>query len=170
MEGQRGKVAKASASLQRSFRLSERTMKLLDARARELSESRNSLAERLLDEGLHTERHPLIVFRTGGSGRRRPALVGTRLYVWQIIETLRGSDNSVREAVAYLSLPEHHVQAAVDYYADFKDEVDEDRADELAFERRERYAGSARSKCSVEAPAGRALRHQNRRRVARRWP
>ena len=113
-------------------------MRLLDDRAHELSESRNSLAERLLDEGLHTERHPLIVFRTGGSGRRRPALVGTRLYVWQIIETLRGSDNSVREAADYLSLPEHHVQAAVDYYADFKDEVDEDRAEEREFERRER--------------------------------
>lgn len=138
MDVQRGKTARTNPSLQRSFRLTERTMKLLDDRARELSESRNSLAERLLDEGLHTERHPLIVFRTGGSGRRRPALVGTRLYVWQIIETVRRSANSVREAAHYLSLPEHHVQAAVDYYADFKDEVDQDRADELAFERRER--------------------------------
>ncbi|HYB26469.1 MAG TPA: hypothetical protein VEF89_07650 [Solirubrobacteraceae bacterium] len=110
----------------------------MDDRARELSESRNSLAERLLDEGLHTERHPLIVFRTGGSGRRRPALVGTRLYVWQIIDTVRGSGNSVHEAAQYLALPEHHVQAAVDYYADFKEEVDEDRADELEFELRER--------------------------------
>lgn len=99
-------------------------MKLLDNRARELSESRNSLAERLLDEGLHTERHPLIVLRTGGSGRRRPALVGTRLYVWQIVDTVRGGGDSVREAAHYLALPEHDVQAAVDYYADFKDEVD----------------------------------------------
>lgn len=113
-------------------------MRLLDDRARELSESRNSLAERLLDEGLHTERHPLILFRTGGSGRRRAALVGTRLYVWQIVDTVRGSGNSIPEAAQYLALPEHHVQAAVDYYADFKDEVDEDRAAELEFERRER--------------------------------
>jgi hypothetical protein len=63
-EGRR--VAKAGASLQRSFSLSKRTLKLLDDRARELSESQNSLAERLLDEGLHTEPHPLIVFRTVG--------------------------------------------------------------------------------------------------------
>jgi uncharacterized protein (DUF433 family) len=123
-------AAKAGVSLQRSFRLSERTMKLLDDRAQELSESRNSLAERLLGEGLHTERHPLIVFRAGGSGRRRAALVGTRLYVWQIIDTVRGSGNSVAEAAQYLELPKQHVQAAVDYYADFKDEVDEDRAEE----------------------------------------
>ena len=131
-------MAKGGASVQRSFRLSQRTMKLLDDRARELSESRNSLAERLLDEGLHTERHPLIIFRAGGSGRRRPALVGTRLYVWQIVETVRASDNSVHEAAKYLGLPEHHVKAAIDYYADFKDEVDAYRAEEREYERRER--------------------------------
>jgi uncharacterized protein (DUF433 family) len=112
-------------------------MELLDNRARELSESRNSLAERLLDEGLHTERHPLMVFRAGGAGRRRPALLGTRLYVWQIVDTVRASGNSVGEAAEYLGLPEHHVRAAIDYYADFKDEVDGYRAEELDYERRE---------------------------------
>jgi uncharacterized protein (DUF433 family) len=138
MDSQRGDVPKGGASVQRSFRFSERTMRLLDQRARELSESRNSLAERLLDEGLHTERHPLIVFRTGGSGRRRPALVGTRLYVWQVVETVLASGSSVPEAAEYLGLPEHHVMAAIDYYADFKDEVDEYLAEEREFERRER--------------------------------
>ena len=113
-------------------------MKLLDDRAEELSETRNSLAERLLDEGLHRERHPLIVFRAGGSGLRRPALVGTRLYVWQIIDTVRDNDNSVRDAAEYLGLPEHHVQAVVAYYADFKDEVDRYRAQEQDFEQHER--------------------------------
>ncbi|MDQ6776661.1 MAG: hypothetical protein M3071_10705 [Actinomycetota bacterium] len=113
-------------------------MKLLDDLASELSESRNSLAERLLDEGLHTERHPLISFRIGGSGRRRPALVGTRLYVWQILDTVRECGNSVGAAAKYLGLPEHHVQAAIDYYADFTDEVDRYRAEEREFEDRER--------------------------------
>jgi uncharacterized protein (DUF433 family) len=113
-------------------------MNRLDERARELSESRNSLAERLLDEGLHTERHPLIVFRAGGSGRRSPALVGTRLSVWQIVDTVRASGNSVPEAAEYLGLPDHHVQAAIDYYADFKNEVDRHRDEELDFEQRER--------------------------------
>ncbi|HUO71646.1 MAG TPA: DUF433 domain-containing protein [Solirubrobacteraceae bacterium] len=125
-------------SVQRSFRLSARTLALLDDRARELAESRNSLAERLLDEGLHRERHPLIVFRDGGAGTRRPALVGTRLYVWQIIDTVRASANSVAQAAEYLSLPERHVQAAVEYYADYTDEVDRYRAEEREFEQRER--------------------------------
>lgn len=124
--------------MQRSFRFSQGVMKLLDDRAHELSETRNSLAERLLHEGLHTERHPLIAFRAGGSGLRRPALVGTRLYVWQVIDTVRDSDNSVPDAAEYLGLPEHHVQAAIAYYADFKDEVDQYRAQEQGFEQRER--------------------------------
>jgi uncharacterized protein (DUF433 family) len=96
------------------------------------------LAERLLDEGLHTERHPLIIFRTGGSGRRRPALIGTRLDVWQILDTVRASGNSAAAAAEYLGLPEHHVQAAIDYYADFTDEVERYGAEEREFEHRER--------------------------------
>jgi uncharacterized protein (DUF433 family) len=124
--------------VQRSFRLSSRTMELLDERASELAESRNSLAERLLDEALHTERHPLIFFREGASGLRRPALVGTRLYVWQVVDTVRESESSVASAAEYLGLPAHHVQAAIDYYADYADEIDSDRAEHGEFERRER--------------------------------
>ncbi len=113
-------------------------MTLLDDRARELAQSRNSLAERLLDEGLRTDRHPLVFFREGGSGLRRPALVGTRLYVWQVVDTVRDNDNSVAAAADYLALPENHVRAAVDYYADFTDEVDQYRAEQREVERRER--------------------------------
>jgi uncharacterized protein (DUF433 family) len=134
----RRKEMGTDATVQRSFRLSARTMKLLDERAGELSESRNSLAERLLDEGLHTERHPLIVFREGAAGLRRPALVGTRLYVWQVVDTVRESGNSPAAAAQYLGLPEHHVRAAVAYYADFTEEVDRYREEQREFERRER--------------------------------
>ena len=112
-------------------------MELLDRRAHELTESRNALAERLLAEGLRTERHPLIAFRTGGSGLRRPGMVGSRIYVWQVLSTLRGSE-SIAEAAEYLDLPESYIQAAVDYYADFKDEVDAYEAEELEYSERER--------------------------------
>jgi uncharacterized protein (DUF433 family) len=132
------KHSRTGASVQKSFRLSARTMELLDDRARELAETRNSVAERLLDEGLRTERHPLIFFREGASGLRRPALVGTRLYVWQTVDTVRESGNSIAEAAEYLGLPEQLVRAAVDYYADFTDEVDQDRAEHHEFEQRER--------------------------------
>ena len=112
-------------------------MELLDERAGELSESRNALAERLLAEALRTERHPLIAFRTGGSGLRRPGIIGSRIYVWQILSMLRAGD-SVTEVADALTLPQSYVQAAVDYYADFKDEVDAYEADELQYAERER--------------------------------
>jgi uncharacterized protein (DUF433 family) len=127
-----------AASVQRSFRFAADTMRLLDERADELSESRNSLAQRLLEEGLHTDRHPLVYFRAGGAGQRAPALVGTRLYVWQVLETVRASGGSVAEAADYLGLSERQVQAAVDYYADFTVEVDAQQAREREFAHRER--------------------------------
>jgi uncharacterized protein (DUF433 family) len=68
--------------------------------------------------------HPLLRFRDGFGGRR-PALVGTRLDVWKVIETLRGNENSVEETAAYLTIPVEHVRACVRYYADFQAEIDE---------------------------------------------
>lgn len=51
---------------------------------------------------------------------------------------MRASGNSISDAANYLGLPEHHVRASIDYYADFKEEVDGYRAEEREFERRER--------------------------------
>ncbi len=124
-------------SVQRTFRLSPRTLELLDARARELSKSRNRVADRLLFEGAHTDRHPLIHFR-GDADRRRPALIGTRLYVWQVLGTIRASGNDPDAAADFLGLPPRQVRAVIDYYADFKDEVDAYAAEEREFEQRER--------------------------------
>jgi uncharacterized protein (DUF433 family) len=124
--------------VQRSFRLTAPTMDRLTERAAETGESRNALAERLIDEGLRTDRHPLIAFRPGACGRRRPSLIGTRIDVWQVIDTVRGEQGSVTAAAEYLESPERMVQAAVDYYAEFHDEIDAYRAEELAFAERER--------------------------------
>lgn len=111
---------------------------MLGERADELTETRNGLAQRLLDEGLRTDRHPLIHFREGGGGVRRPALAGTRLDVWQVLSTVRASGGSAATAAEYLGILERQVRAAVDYYADFGDEVDAYAAEERELERRER--------------------------------
>jgi uncharacterized protein (DUF433 family) len=108
----------------RSFRLPDTLLASLAERARERGESANALAERYLDEGLRRENHPLIVFREGRAGRRA-ALAGTRLDVAHVIDTLRESDNSIPATVEYLDIPEQHLRAAVRYYAEFRDEVDE---------------------------------------------
>ncbi len=115
-------------SVQRSFRLSRRTIELLDAAAAAGQETRNALVDRLLGEALRLERHPLIRFHEGASGRRQPMVVGTRLYVHQVIATVRASDSDIDEAATYLAVAPRLVRAAVEYYAEFSDEVDEDAA------------------------------------------
>ncbi len=111
----------------KSFRLSSRTLALLDRRADELRQSRNALADRLLGEALRTEQHPLIGFRQNADGIRRPCVAGTRLYVWQVIDALR-DDGSTAESVAdALDMSLAQIRAAVQYYADFTDEVDADQ-------------------------------------------
>lgn len=123
----------------RSFRLPDTLLASLQGRARERGESANALAERYLEEGLRRDDHPLIAFRDGAAGRRA-ALVGTRLDVAQVIDTLRESDNSVEATAEYLAIPEQHVRAAVRYYADFREEVDEWREHTRAVAEREEEA------------------------------
>src|ERR1700730_704008 len=85
-------------SVQRSFRLSRRTVELLDAAAAEGTESRNARAGRLLGGAIRLQRHPLIRFHEGAAGRRQPLVVGTRLFVHQAMATLRGSGGDIDEA------------------------------------------------------------------------
>ncbi len=63
--------------------------------------------------------------------------MGTRLYLWQVLDTLRASDDAA-DAASYLGLSEAQVRAAVAYYADFGEEVDADAAQEREFAERER--------------------------------
>jgi uncharacterized protein (DUF433 family) len=125
-------------SVQRSFRFSPSTVDLLDQEAAASGMSRNALAERLLGEALRVQHHPLIRFHQGADGRRQPLLVGTRLYVHQIVATIRESGGNLDQASAYLSLTAAQVRAARDYYADFPAEVDADAAAAGQYERAER--------------------------------
>lgn len=100
--------------------------------------SRNALAELLLGEALRVQHHPLVRFQQGASGRRQPLLVGTRLYVHQVVATVRESGGDLDEAAAYLGLTSPQVRAARDYYADFRSEVDDDAATAAQFDQAER--------------------------------
>jgi uncharacterized protein (DUF433 family) len=123
----------------RSFRLPDALFASLQARARERGESANAVAERYLEEGLRRDDHPLIMFREGAAGRRA-SLVGTRLDVSQVIDTLRESDNSISATAEYLGISEQYVHAAVRYYAEFREEVDAWRERVRAIAEREEEA------------------------------
>ena len=119
-------MPRTGAAVQRSFRLSRATLDLLDAAAQVTGESRNALADRLLGEALRLERHPLVRFQQAAGSRRRALIVGTRLYVYQVVSTVRASAGDIGEAAEYLGIPPRLVRAAVEYYAEFSKEVDED--------------------------------------------
>ena len=120
-----------------AFRVEPETIEHLRRRAREVGQAQTALAERYIEEGLRMDEHPLIYFREGATGRR-PALLGTRLDVAEIIETVRQNGNSVEAAAEYLELPVERIEACIRYYTAYQDDVDEwiERAT-LAAEREE---------------------------------
>ena len=119
-------MSETSSLVQRSFRLSASTSRLLDHRVGESGESRNAMVDRLLNESLRIEKHPFIRFITGASGKREAHIVGTRWKVRQIIVSLKGEKGQIAAVVKGFDLTEPQVRAAVSYYADFTDEVDAD--------------------------------------------
>jgi uncharacterized protein (DUF433 family) len=136
----------AAAKQPLAFRVLPRTLEHLKWRAREAGQPQTALAERYIEEGLRMDEHPLIYFRDGAAGRR-PALLGTRLDVADVIETLRQNDNSVERTAAYLELPVDRIEAALRYYADYSAEIDDwiewDRAIAEREEARWRRRGEA---------------------------
>ena len=86
-----------------------------------------TLAQRFVDEGLRQADHPLVRFVDGPSGRRA-ALVGRGLDVWEVIATVRDSKNDLAETASYLEIPVGLVEAAVNYYGEYRDEIDEEIA------------------------------------------
>jgi uncharacterized protein (DUF433 family) len=115
---------KRTGHRQFSVRVAAPTFEELERRAHERGIPRNALTERYIAEGVKMDEHPEIAFREGALGRRA-ILTGTRLDVWQVIETVRQSGNSVQDAAEYLGVAASRVQAAVNYYAVHRDEVDE---------------------------------------------
>lgn len=101
----------------------------VEARLRQAAGRRalSSLAEELIDEGLRMRRHALIVFRAGPTGRRAALAGGPD--VWEVVVGTVGDDVPVEERRArvaeVLGLRPAAVDAALGYYAEFTDEIDE---------------------------------------------
>lgn len=127
---------RSAAKTPLSFRLHGETARLLERRAKEAGETQTALVERFVEEGLRRDSHPLIAFRDGAAGRR-PCIIGTRLDVWQVIETIRQNGNSIAEAADYLGRPIELIEAAARYYADFTEEIDRWTAEANSFAERE---------------------------------
>lgn len=93
--------------------------------------SASSATNLLVDEALRSQEHPLVVFRDGPAGRRARLVGGPD--VWEVVRAVRSARTAepelpadeIVELVGETSgVPEHLVRAAVDYWADYPDDVD----------------------------------------------
>jgi uncharacterized protein (DUF433 family) len=116
-------VARSQAKQHVTLRLPSSIKHALGRQASKEGLSQTGLAERYLEEAIRVADHPGIVFRSGPAGRRAAVLGGPD--VWEVVETFEAEDRKVDSAARYLNLPVGLVRAAVDYYADNRDEIDE---------------------------------------------
>lgn len=93
-------------------------------------------AARLIREGLRMEAHPGIIFKDGPAGRRPAIADGPD--VWEVIKFIREVDDrgpaALDSAAETFNLQPRQVNAAVSYYGDYKEEIDDwiTRADEAS--------------------------------------
>lgn len=109
-----------------SFRVDAGTRKRLreEARVRRISES--ELARRYVTEGVRRDRHPRITF-TEHAGGRRPALRSRpRLDVRVVVEAWRENARDESAVAASYELDAADVRAALEYYREFRAEIDEE--------------------------------------------
>ena len=89
------------------------------------------MAITLAEEKRRMKRHPGIVFRDGATGRRPALADGPQVWVLARIfrERPLDSDDAIERAAAdtadLMELPPHALLAAIRYYLDYRDEIDE---------------------------------------------
>ncbi len=110
-----------------SIRIAPETLDRLDSESRRSRMTRSELAKTLLEEGLRMEAHPGIVFRTGPSGRRAGLAGGPD--VWEVVRVLtspgRPLEGAIEEAAESMNLSAQQVRAALRYYSEYQEEVDD---------------------------------------------
>jgi hypothetical protein len=109
------------------IRIGKETLQTLRDRSRGSGEPIARLAERYIEEGLRADRHPGIFFREGPAGRRAVVVGGPD--VWEIVSAARGAPERgealVPALAERLSVAESKVRAAIRYYSEYPEEIDE---------------------------------------------
>ena len=106
-----------------SMRVRAEVLRGIEREARRTGRAPTSLAADLLEDGLVMRTYPGIWFREGAAGRR-PSLSGSRIDVWQVVETVTGLGGDLAAAAAYFNVPQGLIGSAMEFYADHRDEVD----------------------------------------------
>ena len=111
--------------------MDDETREELLAYAERSDVSSSKLVNRYVKEGLRMDKHPAIAFKTTPHGRRAVLTSRPGLQVIDIIGTWRGERQDHAATARYFKLTEEEVRAVVRYYADYKNEIDQDLAAHL---------------------------------------
>jgi hypothetical protein len=109
-----------------SVRFPEPTSRDLAEFADRTAWNKTTVVATAVDEWLRMQRHPGIRFQTEADGRRYARLWGGPK-VWVIAEQWQGWDPAERSVEAFAEsagLPAADVEAALNYWAEFRDEID----------------------------------------------
>ena len=98
-------------------------MAQLEQRAKLTRVPKTALADRYVEEGLAMDTYPGIVFRDGPAGRRPAVLGGPD--VWEVIQVFMAESRDTGATSQNLGLRPGLIDAAVAYYADNREAVDE---------------------------------------------
>ena len=134
-----------------SLRLAPSTIRRLAEESGRLGVPARTLAQDLVEEGLRMRRHAIVRFVERAGGRRTVVAHRPRLSVAAVVETVQDSAD-LPEAAASLGLSLTEIERVLDYYAEFRDEVDDEIArrmeiadrEERLFRERERLLARSR--------------------------
>ena len=108
-----------------SLRMDTRTRQRLAERARTERLPQGTLVNRYVEEGLRRDRHPRITFVARLSGRVPSLVSRPRLLVAHVVETWRANKKNARATAKYLEVGEDDIAAALAYYAEFDEEIND---------------------------------------------
>lgn len=112
------------ASVQKSLRIPDETIRAIEELATESGLEFSAAANQLLEEAVRMRRCPGIVFTSGPAGRRA-TLAGTGVDIWEIIATYRSLNrNEKRLRKAYHWLTEPQIRGALAYYELYPAEIE----------------------------------------------
>jgi hypothetical protein len=133
------------------IRIESATLDALRDRSEQTGEPIVRLAQRYIDEGMRSDRHPGIAFRTGPAGRRAVIVGGPD--VWEVIAAARSAPERGEGLIGALAdrvgTGPDKVRVGIRYYAEYPDEIDtwiamveeEAEAHEHTLERERRLLG-----------------------------
>jgi hypothetical protein len=121
-----------------STRYPGETLERLDRRAQAEGNSRSTLIQRYVTEGIEMDEYPGVVFRSGPAGRRPGLVAGPD--IWEVVSVHRSFDDVERTA-SWLDQQTSTIETALRYYDAHKAEIDEwIKRNEEAAEAAERVA------------------------------